>query len=216
MRISDWSSDVCSSDLRVAAAQMLLRDHDVYLSVSVDGLRHYRLARDLEICLIDGRRGLGNGALLPAGPLRETPARLAEVQLVVINGDGWTHAGALQMRLRPAPLRRLVDDEQQTMATLRGQRIHAVAGIGDPSRFFASLIAGGLEIQPHPFAAHHAYRPEDFLFGDDAPIGMTEKDAGKCAAFADTRMWALPVAAQLGMEATNRVRECVETLRKMR
>src|SRR3546814_20304870 len=93
------------------------------------------------------------------------------------------------------------------MATLRGQRIHAVAGIGDPSRFFASLIAGGLEIQPHPFADHHAYRAEDFLFGDDAPIVMTEKDAVKCAAFADTRMWALPVAAQLGMEATNRVRE---------
>src|SRR3546814_17405410 len=121
MRISDWSSDVCSSDLRVAAAQMLLRDHDVDLIVSDDGLQHYRLARDLEICLIDGRRGLGNGALLPAGPLRETPARLAEVQLVVINGDGWTHAGALQMRLRPAPRRRLVADEQPTMATQIGR-----------------------------------------------------------------------------------------------
>src|SRR3546814_17732873 len=90
--------------------------------LSDDGLQHYRLARDLEICLIDGRRGLGNGALLPAGPLRETPARLAEVQWVVINGDGWTHAGALQLRLRPAPLRRLAADDQQTMATLSALR----------------------------------------------------------------------------------------------
>src|SRR3546814_19345331 len=125
------------------------------------------------MCVSVGRGGVGTVALLPGGALLETPARWAEVQLVVINGDGWTHAGALQMRLRPAPLRRLVDDEQQTMATLRGQRIHAVAGIGDPSRFFASLIAGGLEIQPHPFADHHAYRAEDFFFGDAAPIVKT-------------------------------------------
>lgn len=201
---------------RVAAAQMLLRDFAVDLIVSDDGLQHYRLARDLEICMVDGRRGLGNGALLPAGPLREAPSRLAEVPLVVVNGDGWTHAGALQMYLRPAPLRRLLDAEQRSVATLRGQRVHAVAGIGDPSRFFASLIAEGLEIQPHAFADHHAYQAEDFKFDDDAPIVMTEKDAVKCRMFADARMWTLPVAAQLGPEASNRVRECVETLRKSR
>lgn len=201
---------------RVAAAQMLLRDHDVDLIVSDDGLQHYRLARDLEICLVDGRRGLGNGALLPAGPLREAPSRLAEVQLVVVNGEGWRHAGALQMHLQPAPLRRLIDDREQDLAALRGQTVHAVAGIGDPSRFFASLTAAGLAIEAHAFADHHAFGAADFAFGDEAPIVMTEKDAVKCRAFADARMWALPVAAQLGPDASSRVRECVETLRESR
>lgn len=201
---------------RVAAAQMLLRDHDVDIIVSDDGLQHYRLARDLEICLVDGRRGLGNGALLPAGPLREQPSRLAEVQLIVVNGEGWQHADALSMHLQPAPLRHLIDEREQSLASLCGQRVHAVAGIGDPSRFFASLKTAGLEITLHAFADHHAFGSADFAFGDDAPIVMTEKDAVKCRAFADARMWALPVAAQLGPEATSRVRECVETLRESR
>lgn len=201
---------------RVAAAQMLLDKYDVDIIVSDDGLQHYRLARDLEICLVDGRRGLGNEALLPAGPLREMPARLAEVDLVVVNGEGWAQADALQMRLQPAPLRRLTDDASCAVAALRGQVVHAVAGIGDPSRFFASLSAEGLQISTHAFADHHGYRAQDFAFGDDAPIVMTEKDAVKCRAFADARMWALPVAAQLAPDASGRVRECVETLRESR
>ncbi|MGH8444974.1 MAG: tetraacyldisaccharide 4'-kinase [Solimonas sp.] len=198
---------------RVAAARELVRGHGVDIIVSDDGLQHYRLARDLEICVVDGRRGLGNGALLPAGPLRETAARLAGVDLVVVNGDGWQRDGALRMRLLPAPLRRLIDGTELQLAALRGQRVHAVAGIGDPSRFFATLEASGLIVEPHPFDDHHAYGAGDLAFGDDAPVLMTEKDAVKCAAFADARLWAAPVAAGFDGNDMTRVRQCVDTLR---
>ncbi len=198
---------------RVAAARALLGAGSIDIVISDDGLQHYRLARDLEICLVDGRRGLGNGALLPAGPLREPPSRLDSVGLLVVNGEGWQQPGALRMDLRVAPLRRLVDGARRELASLRGQRVHALAGIGDPARFFASLAAAGLQVEPHPFGDHWQYRAADLAFGDDAPVLMTEKDAVKCLSFADARMWALPVTAELGSSDTARVRECVQALR---
>ncbi|WP_028007850.1 tetraacyldisaccharide 4'-kinase [Solimonas flava] len=198
---------------RVAAARALLADGTVDIIVSDDGLQHYRLGRDLEICLVDGRRGLGNGALLPAGPLREPAARLAGIDLLVVNGDGWQAAGALRMQLRAGALRRLVDGERRALADFRGAAVHAVAGIGDPSRFFASLVAAGLRLREHPFADHHAFTATDLAFGDDRPVIMTEKDAVKCRAFADARLWAAPVDAQLDEVATARVRQCIERLR---
>jgi tetraacyldisaccharide 4'-kinase len=198
---------------RVAAARLLVERHGVDIIVSDDGLQHYRLARDLEICLVDGRRGLGNGALLPAGPLREPPARLDTVDLTIINGDGWQRPGALRMRLQTAPLRRLIDGERRSLDAWRGQRVHAVAGIGDPARFFASLRAAGVDVVPHAFADHYAYRAADLVFGDDRAVLMTEKDAVKCAAFADGRLWAVPVGADLSENDTARVRECVAKLR---
>jgi tetraacyldisaccharide 4'-kinase len=201
---------------RVASARMLIDAHGVDIVVSDDGLQHYHLARDLEICVVDGRRGLGNGALLPAGPLRESPSRLAEVDLVIVNGGDWRCAGAVPMQLQAASLCRLVDGETWPLSALRGQRVHAVAGIGDPSRFFASLADAGLQVEPHGFADHHRYRPQDLAFGDDAMVVMTEKDAVKCAAFADARLWALPVAAQLAPDGVERVRQCVEGLRERR
>jgi tetraacyldisaccharide 4'-kinase len=201
---------------RVAAARMLIDEHGVDIVVSDDGLQHYRLARDLEICVVDGRRGLGNGALLPAGPLREAPSRLAEVDLVIVNGGDWRCADAVSMQLQSASLRRLVDGGTQPLSALRGRRVHAVAGIGDPSRFFAGLVAAGLQVEPHAYADHHRYRPQDLAFGDDATVIMTEKDAVKCASFADARMWALPVAAQLAPDGVERVRQCVEALREQR
>ncbi|NGY06822.1 tetraacyldisaccharide 4'-kinase [Solimonas terrae] len=201
---------------RVAAARALIAAHDVDIIVSDDGLQHYRLARDLEICLVDGRRGLGNEALLPAGPLREAPSRLAEVDLIVVNGEGWMHDAAVPMHLQAAPLRRLVDGETQALSALQGQRVHALAGIGDPARFFASLRGAGLQIESHAFADHHAYGPDDLAFADDATVIMTEKDAVKCRRFADQRMWALPVTAQLAEADVGRVRECVEALKEER
>lgn len=198
---------------RVSAARALLADGAVDIIVSDDGLQHYRLARDLEICLVDGRRGLGNGALLPAGPLREPAARLAAVDLLIINGDGWQAAGALRMQLRSGTLRRLVDGASCPLADFRGTSVHAVAGIGDPSRFFASLGAAGLRLREHPFADHHAFAAADLAFGDEWPVIMTEKDAVKCRAFADARLWAAPVDAQLDEAATARVRQCIERLR---
>lgn len=201
---------------RVAATEMLLREHAVDIIVSDDGLQHYRLARDLEISLVDGRRGLGNGALLPAGPLREPPSRLDEVNLVVINGDGWQYPEALRMQLVAAPLRRVQGGASSALESWRGRRAHAVAGIGDPARFFATLSAAGIDVEPHQFADHHSYAAGDLAFADNIDVIMTEKDAVKCIAFADARMWALPVAATLGERDTERVRECIEALRHVR
>lgn len=182
---------------RVAACRALAAE-GVQVIVSDDGLQHYRLRRDVEIAVIDGSRRLGNRRLLPAGPLREPPARLREVDAVVINGgrpeDDGGSAG-ISMQIHAGEARRLRDGTVRDLAGFRGARVHAVAGIGNPERFFAQLAAHGLELAAHAFPDHAALAPADLEFADDAPVLMTEKDAVKCAAFADERMWVVPVTA---------------------
>ena len=182
---------------RVAAAQLLLQSADVDVVIADDGLQHYRLGRDVEICVVDGARRFGNARLLPAGPLREPLARLAAIDFRVCNG-GEPHDGEIAMRLVNDGAYR-VDDPlfRAELAAFEGQRVHAVAGIGNPRRFFGSLRALGIDAIEHPFADHHHYVAGDLAFGDDAPVLMTEKDAVKCRAFAPSHWWALPVAAQL-------------------
>lgn len=182
---------------RVAAAQLLLRSAEVDVVIADDGLQHYRLGRDVEICVIDGARRFGNARLLPAGPLREPLARLAGIDFRVCNG-GEPQDGEIAMRLVNDGAYR-VDDPlfRAELAAFEGQRVHAVAGIGNPRRFFDSLRVLGIDAVEHPFADHHAYVEADLAFGDDAPVLMTEKDAVKCRAFAPSHWWALPVAALL-------------------
>jgi tetraacyldisaccharide 4'-kinase len=182
---------------RVAAAQLLLRSAEVDVVIADDGLQHYRLGRDVEICVVDGARRFGNERLLPAGPLREPLERLERVDFRVCNG-GEPQGGEIAMRLVNDGAYR-VDDAlfRAEIAAFAGQRVHAVAGIGNPARFFDALRAFGIEPVEHPFADHHAYTAADLAFGDDAPVLMTEKDAVKCRAFAPTHWWALPVVAQL-------------------
>lgn len=192
---------------RVAAGARLLDAHprcDVL--IADDGLQHYRLARQVEIAVIDGERRHGNGLPLPAGPLREPVSRLARVDAVVIHAaalgkaDRRRTAGrpAFAMVLRGTRLTNLADPAQLgDLADLRGKRVHAVAGIGNPQRFFDQLARHGLRVTPHPFPDHHAYRAEELDFGDDAPLLMTEKDAVKCSAFAHAHWWALAVRAEL-------------------
>ncbi len=186
---------------RAATAAAMRRAHPgVDVILSDDGLQHYRLARDFEIAVIDGARGLGNGWPLPAGPLRESPSRLAEVDAVVINGDDATGAfpRALPMRLQGDRFRNLrLPQQVVTAAHFRGMSVHAVAGIGNPQRFFDHLRGLGLECSAHAFPDHHAYRAADLAFGDDAPVVMTEKDAVKCATFATDDYWALIVDAEV-------------------
>ncbi|TBR39169.1 MULTISPECIES: tetraacyldisaccharide 4'-kinase [Dyella] len=164
--------------------------------IADDGLQHYRLARDLEICVIDGARRFGNGRLLPLGPLRESAARAAQTTFQVCNGER-AGAGEVPMRLEGGTLRALVDGHVRPLEELRGHRVHAVAGIGNPQRFFDSLRARGLEVVPHPFPDHHRYVASDIDFGDCSPVLMTEKDAIKCQAFAQPHWWAAPVTAEL-------------------
>lgn len=180
---------------RPAAARLLI-DAGCDVVIADDGLQHYRLCRDVEICVIDGSRRFGNRRLLPAGPLREPLARLAGVDFRVCNG-GHAEAGEVPMRLEGGMARALGDGAVRPLDAFRGQRVHAVAGIGHPMRFFDDLRARGIEVVAHPFPDHHAYAAGDLDFGDDAPVLMTEKDAVKCAAFAPPQAWAVPVRAVL-------------------
>jgi tetraacyldisaccharide 4'-kinase len=182
---------------RLAAARALARE-GVDLILADDGLQHYRLRREVEIAVVDAARGAGNGRLLPAGPLREPASRLDRVSVVVQTGSGaHGRAGALVMRLAGDQLLPLDGaGEPLMLGALAGQRVHAVAGIGNPGRFFGTLRAAGLEPLPHPFPDHHAYVASDLEFGDALPVLMTEKDAVKCRPFARAGRWCLPVDAE--------------------
>ncbi len=181
---------------RARAVAALLQDNACDIVLCDDGLQHYALARDVEIVVIDGARGLGNGQLLPAGPLREPPSRLAAVDFVVVNGDAAAWPLAHGMQLRPQPWQLLCADAS-AVAPVPPARLHAVAGIGNPARFFAALQVQGFDIVPHAFADHHAFTAGDLDFGDDLPVVMTEKDAVKCQAFARANWWQVPVEAEL-------------------
>jgi tetraacyldisaccharide 4'-kinase len=187
---------------RVAAARGLLAAHpQCDLLLADDGLQHYRLGRDVEIAVVDGERGFGNRRLLPAGPLREPPARLAAVDAVVVNGDGPAPAGpapVFRMRLVPGAFYNLREPwRTASAAEFGGAGVHAVAGIGNPQRFFATLRALGVDAAPHAFPDHHAYAPSDLALPGARRIVVTEKDALKCASFADDRVWVLPVDVAL-------------------
>ena len=190
---------------RAAAAQALIAAGcDVV--VCDDGLQHYRLQRDIEIEVIDGRRRHGNGRLLPAGPLREPVARAARCDFHVLNlaADDEEGTPGTQPGFGEWPMRVVTDHatpmlggRPQPLSALAGQRVHAVAGIGDPQRFFASLRTHGIAVVPHGFADHHRYAAADFQFGSDLPVLMTEKDAVKCMAFAGERYYSVPAQAEL-------------------
>ena len=184
---------------RVAAAKALVAAGcDVV--ICDDGLQHYRLQRDVEIEVIDGARRYGNGRLMPAGPLREPVARAAACGFRVVNlpsSDDTAAFGEWPMQLQADDALPLQGGRPKPLAGFAGQRVHAVAGIGNPARFFAMLRRQGLGVVPHAFADHHAYRAEDFAFGSELPVLMTEKDAVKCAAFANSWFYSVPVAAKL-------------------
>ncbi len=185
---------------RVAAALGLLRSNtgcDVI--ISDDGLQHYRMARDVEIAVIDGSRKLGNGFMLPAGPLREPASRFREMDAIVINGG--TRAAdparrAVSSRLEGNVFRNLLNPEHAvSVEFFQRRRVHAVAGIGNPARFFEHLQTLGLDFEAHAFADHYAFSAADLQFANCDAIVMTEKDAVKCASFANETQWALRVDA---------------------
>ena len=181
-----------------AARELAMAGCDVV--VCDDGLQHYALARDLEIEVVDARRRYGNGRLLPAGPLREPAARAARCDFRVVNlgeGTGTPGFGEWPMRLDATQAVPLAGRRPRPLAAFAGQRVHAVAGIGDPARFFHMLKARGIAVVPHAFADHHQFRPADLEFASPLPILMTEKDAVKCAPFAPEQAFAVPVQAEL-------------------
>jgi tetraacyldisaccharide 4'-kinase len=182
---------------RVADARRAIElGADVVLSD--DGLQHYRLARDCEIAVVDAKRGLGNHRLLPAGPLRESAARLSAVDLRVLRGPSeptpQAHAGAAQQVRISSMLGEAVSlttGQRRRVQSFADTPVHAIAAIGHPAAFFASLRALGLEVQEHALADHARLGRTDISFDDGRPVLMTEKDAVKCRAIADERHWAV-------------------------
>ncbi len=189
-------------DRPAAAKALLAANPEVDLLIADDGLQHYRLARDVEVAVFDAR-GAGNGWRLPMGPLRDPLCRLREVSAVVFNGgaQGGLSSEAVpcfDMQLTPGAFYRLNDPAIRCEASaLAAKSLHAVAGIGDPSRFFRTLEALGLQFTAHPFPDHHPYQAADLEFGQDAVVLMTEKDAVKCRGLTAHETWVLPVQAQL-------------------
>lgn len=190
---------------RPAAARALLEAHpEVNVLVSDDGLQHYALARDVEIAVVDGERRFGNGLPLPSGPLREPVSRLKQVDAVVVNG-GWSDAvpGRRQFamtlgRERFVALAGNAEMSPQEFAlAARGRSVVALAGIGNPERFFEHLSHLGVAGRRIAFPDHHHYQPSELKLPGSEVIVMTEKDAVKCAAFADARMWFMRVEAIL-------------------
>ena len=183
---------------RLAAAVALAPEVD--LIIADDGLQNLRLPKDISLCVVDGARGLGNGHLLPAGPLREPASRVSAYDYLIINGAGQVPGAEIfyPMRLEGDVLCG-VDrpDLKQPLSSLAGQTVNAVAGIGNPGRFFDQLRDAGLQLNEYAFPDHHRYTRRDFVGLQSLPLVMTEKDAVKCRGLTPGEAWYLPVNAHL-------------------
>lgn len=190
---------------RAAVAAHLLAQHpSVDIIISDDGMQHYGIARDVEILMFD-QRGIGNGFLLPAGPLRETASRRRDFTILNSSLDQipvGIGESIVQMRLQPGILTQLADSQSKSeLIKMRGKKILAAAGIGHPRRFFELLASHGLEFEPMPLPDHFTYTSDLFEQKDAEIILITEKDAVKCRQLAglkeDQRIWVVPVSAQI-------------------
>ncbi len=197
---------------RAESARQLLAETDCNIIISDDGLQHYALKRDIEIAIVDGTRRLGNGRFLPAGPLREAASRLLEVDLVVCNGNEPCDNEFL-MQLQGQNAVNLATNEQRPLKEFSGKACHALAGIGNPARFFDMLKIIGLNCSTHMFADHHPFQQHDINFDDSLPVLMTEKDAVKCKNFAEDRHWFVPVMAKLDENFIQHLTQCVLALK---
>lgn len=192
---------------RVAAAKKAI-ELGANILVADDGLQHYRLHRDVEIAVIDGSRGFGNGSLLPAGPLREPVSRLDEVDIVLVHrqpGDD-EERQVLRRSSDPQPVDfwlkvvavvRLDQSEVRDLNEFAGTTVHAVAGIGHPERFFRMLEGYRIKVYRHPLPDHADINPADISFGDQLNVLMTEKDAVKCRWLDTANCWYVPVGADV-------------------
>lgn len=191
---------------RVRGAKELIQKENPDIILCDDGLQHYALKRDMEIVVVDGTRGFGNERLLPAGPLREPISRLDDVDLVLCNGTADKLDESIRQRLdgefhlQPSAWRHLKTGERVEIASRPfAANVHAVAGIGNPERFYQTLESLGLTLQRHSKPDHFVYHRQD-LPQDSKPLVMTAKDAVKCQSFAEDHWWVLDVEAELPTE----------------
>ena len=193
---------------RPAAVSSILDNHDCDVVLADDGLQHLALDRDIEIAVVDGDRNFGNGFCLPAGPLREPVSRLRSVDFVIHNNSD---KGNFHCELQGELAVNLVDSRAiKPLNEFRGLRIHAVAGIGNPKRFFSHLKSFSLDIVEHTFPDKHPYSHSDLAFEQEDIVLMTEKDGVKCASFAHRNMWYVPVEAKLDESFYNQLVKLLE------
>ena len=194
---------------RVACAEALLAGSRVDVVLSDDGLQHYRLGRSFEIAVVDGVRGMGNGLLLPAGPLREPVSRLQEVDAIVVNGGEWGHAGVFRAEAVVTKVYHLKDGAIRTLESFRSEPVQAVAGIGNPQRFFELLRDAGLDVQPHPLDDHAEIGLEQLQFDEPGAVLITEKDAVKCEHLKPYGVWCVVVDFNFDADTTARLMRLV-------
>ena len=196
---------------RVSTGRRLLSEQPCDILICDDGLQHYALQRDLELLVIDGERRFGNGLCLPAGPLRETTKRLHSVDLLIANGPARTGEYAMRVSGEQALA---VNGSQpgRPLHSFSGKAVEAIAGIGNPERFFRLLESVGVKITRHPFPDHHPFRAEDLRPFSGRTVLMTEKDAVKCAAFAGDDVWYVPADAHFDNSFIQRLELLIDRL----
>jgi tetraacyldisaccharide 4'-kinase len=194
---------------RVACVEALLANARVDVILSDDGLQHYRLARVFEVAVVDGARGMGNGLCLPAGPLREPVSRLQEVDAIVVNGGDWGHAGVFRAQAVVTKVYHLKDGALRTLDSFRAARVHAVAGIGNPQRFFDLLRDANLDVEAHPLDDHAEITLDELSFDEPGAVLITEKDAVKCEHLKADGVWCVVVDFQFDADQTARLMRLV-------
>lgn len=210
---------------RVEAGLALLKAHpECNVIISDDGLQHYALQRDIELVVFDGMKGYGNGALLPAGPLREPVSRLNTVDFLVRNGQSTdatrqlvnqlTAPLPIEMCLKVGSFYNLNNRQLKTdAASIADKTITAIAGIGNPERFFRQLSAMGLHFNSQAYNDHYQYSAKDFESIETDIVLMTEKDAVKCRSFARPNFWVLPVVADIDTQLITSIFSKLDKLR---
>ena len=194
---------------RAKAVDRLLQETEVNLVIADDGLQHLALGRVVEIAVIDGVTGHGNGLLLPAGPLREPLRRLERVDIRVRRG-GQPEEGEYPMSINPSLARNLVSGQEVELVEFSGVPLVAVAGIHQPERFFSTLRNLGLEIQEKGFSDHHAFQASDIPQTSERPVLMTAKDAVKCEPFAQENWWAVKQVVTIPQELLSNLDNLLE------
>ncbi len=190
-------------------ANYLSEKYHLDVIISDDGLQHYKLPRDYEIVIVDGEREFGNDYCLPAGPLREPISRLNHVDLVISNGENGAYE--YQYKIRYSKVLSLNNSaEAVTLEQFADGKVHAVAGIGHPNRFFKILENAGIRVIPHAFPDHHAYSQSDITFNDDLPVIMTVKDVVKCKKFNVENVWYLPITIEPNESLEKHIKELIE------
>ncbi len=181
---------------RFKAAQ-LLSEQGFDVLLLDDGLQHYKLQRDYEIAVIDGKRLCGNNKLLPAGPLREPISRLDEVDVcltqVSVNDDASTSGNSMKFFLKGEFAYNICTGDSKSLSYFSDKKVHAVAGTGNPDRFFDLLENENINVCKHSLDDHARYSPADVSFSDNLDVLMTEKDMVKCRKFSNKRLWYVPV-----------------------